>query len=66
MSIEADGGISKERNVAIAILGEVEEMLERHDIIIPDDASSEEDTRITKEAYNRSRRLLGFEEIDEI
>ena len=33
---------------------------------IPDDCTSEEDTRITKEAYNRSRRILGFEEIDEL
>ncbi len=36
------------------------------DIIIPDDATSEEDTKITKEAFNRSRRILGFEEIDEL
>jgi len=35
-------------------------------IRIPDDASSEEDTKITKETYNRSRRILGFEEIDEL
>ena len=32
----------------------------------PDDCSSEEEDRIVKDAYNRSRRILGFEEIDEI
>jgi len=33
---------------------------------IPDDCSSEEEDKVVKEAYNRSRRILGFEEIDEI
>ena len=32
----------------------------------PDDCSSEEEDKIVKDAYNRSRRILGFEEIDEI
>ena len=32
----------------------------------PDDCSSEEEDTIVKDAYNRSRRILGFEEIDEI
>jgi len=35
-------------------------------IRIPDDCSDEEDDKIVKDAYNRSRRILGFEEIDEI
>jgi len=35
-------------------------------IRIPDDCSSEEDDKIVKDAYNRSRRILGFEEIDEL
>jgi len=35
-------------------------------ILIPECASSEEDDKITKEAWNRSRRILSFEEIDEI
>lgn len=37
IDIEANGGLSKERNIAIEILNKFEEMLERHDIIIPDD-----------------------------
>jgi len=32
----------------------------------PDDCSSEEEDKIVKDSYNRSRRILGFEEIDEI
>jgi len=32
----------------------------------PENCSSEEDDKITKDAYNRSRRILGFEEIEEI
>ena len=36
------------------------------DVIVPDGCSSEEDSKITKDAYNYSRRVLGFEEIDEI
>ena len=32
----------------------------------PDDCSGEEDDKITKDVYNRSRRILGFQEIDEI
>ena len=35
-------------------------------IMIPENASSEEDDKITKETWNHSRRVLGFEEIDEI
>jgi len=35
-------------------------------IITPDGCSGEEDDRITKDGYNYSRRVLGFEEIDEI
>jgi len=35
-------------------------------IITPENCSSEEDDQITKDAYNRSRMILGFEEIDEI
>ena len=35
-------------------------------IITPENCSSEEDDQITKDAYNRSRRILGFEEIDKI
>ena len=35
-------------------------------IMIPDDCSGEEEDKIVKESYNRSRRILGFEEIDEI
>jgi len=31
-----------------------------------DDCSSEEEDKIVKDAYNRSRRILDFEEIDEI
>jgi len=31
-----------------------------------DDCSGEEEDKIVKDAYNRSRRILGFEEIDEI
>jgi len=33
---------------------------------IPDDCTSEEEDKVVKEAYNRSRRILGFEEIDEL
>ena len=36
------------------------------EIIIPENASGEEDSKIVKDAYNHSRRILGFEEIDEI
>jgi len=36
------------------------------DVMVPDGCSSEEDSKITKDAYNYSRRVLGFEEIDEI
>ena len=36
------------------------------DVIIPDGCSSEEDSKSTKDAYNYSRRVLGFEEIEEI
>ena len=32
----------------------------------PEDCSDEEDDKIVKDSYNRSRRILGFEEIDEI
>ena len=32
----------------------------------PDDCSGQEEDKIVKDAYNRSRRILGFEEIDEI
>lgn len=35
-------------------------------IMIPENASSEEDDKITKDAYNYSRRVLGFKEIKEI
>jgi len=35
-------------------------------IMVPEGASSEEDDKINKDAYNHSRRILGFEEIDEI
>ena len=35
-------------------------------IRIPEDCSGEEEDKIVKDAYNRSRRILGFEEIDEI
>ena len=35
-------------------------------IRIPEDCSSEEDNKITKETWNRSRRILGLEEIEEI
>jgi len=35
-------------------------------IRIPEDCSSEEDDKIVKDTWNRSRRILGFEEIDEI
>jgi len=37
-----------------------------YQISIPVDVSGEEDTRITQNAYNKIRRILGFEEIDEI
>ena len=32
----------------------------------PNDCSSEEEDKIVKDSYNHSRRILGFEEIDEI
>ena len=32
----------------------------------PENCLSEEEDKIIKDAYNRSRRVLGFEEIDEI
>jgi len=32
----------------------------------PENCPSEEEDKIVKDAYNRSRRVLGFEEIDEI
>jgi len=35
-------------------------------IQIPENCSSEEEDKIVKDAYNRSRMVLGFEEIDEI
>jgi len=35
-------------------------------IRIPDGCPGEEEDKIVKDAYNRSRRILGFEEIDEI
>ncbi len=35
-------------------------------IRIPDDSSSEEEDKIVKDAYNRSRKILGFEEIEEL
>ena len=35
-------------------------------IRIPDDCSGEEEEKIVKDAYNRSRRILGFEEITEL
>ena len=35
-------------------------------ISIPEDCSSEEEDKIVKNTYNRSRQILGFEEIDEI
>ena len=35
-------------------------------IITPENCSSEEENKIVKEAYNHSRMILGFEEIDEI
>jgi len=35
-------------------------------IMVPEGVSGEEDDKITKDAYNYSRRILGFEEIDEI
>jgi hypothetical protein len=38
-------------------------------IMIPDDCTSEEEEEednVVKEAYNRSRRILGFEEIDKL
>ena len=36
------------------------------EVIVPDGCSDEEDNKITKDAYNYSRRVLGFEEIEEI
>lgn len=36
------------------------------EVIVPDGCSGEEDNKITKDAYNYSRRVLGFEEIEEI
>jgi len=35
-------------------------------IRIPVDCSAEEDDKIVKDTWNHSRRILGFEEIDEI
>ncbi len=35
-------------------------------IITPESCSSEEEDKIVKDAYNHSRNILGFEEIDEI
>jgi len=35
-------------------------------ISIPENCPDEEEDKIVKDAYNRSRRILGFEEIDEI
>jgi len=35
-------------------------------IRIPEDCSGEEEDKIVKDACNRSRRILGFEEIDKI
>jgi len=35
-------------------------------IITPENCSSEEEDKIVKDAYNHSRKILGFEEIDEI
>ncbi|MCH7647033.1 MAG: hypothetical protein IIA83_00280 [Thaumarchaeota archaeon] len=35
-------------------------------IITPENCSSEEENKIVKDAYNHSRKILGFEEIDEI
>jgi len=35
-------------------------------IRIPENCSGEEENKIVKDAYNRSRRIVGFEEIDEI
>jgi len=35
-------------------------------IIITGDASGEEESKIVKDTYNHSRRILSFEEIDEI
>ena len=35
-------------------------------IITPENCSSEEEDKIVKDVYNRSRRILGFEEIDQI
>ena len=35
-------------------------------VMIPDGCSSEEDNKITRDAYNYSRRVLGFEEIDDL
>lgn len=37
MKSTEDGGISRERHIAIRILDEVEEMLEEHNITIPSD-----------------------------
>lgn len=36
------------------------------DILIPEGCSDEKDTEITKDAFNHSRKILGFEEIEEI
>ena len=36
------------------------------DIMIPEGVTDEEDDKITKDTWNRARRILGFEEIDKI
>jgi len=36
------------------------------DVLVPDGCSGEDDSKIIKDIYNYSRRVLGFEEIDEI
>ncbi len=35
-------------------------------VIIPEDAAGEEESKIVKDTYNHSRKILGFEEIEEI
>ena len=35
-------------------------------IITPENCSGKEEDKIVKDAYNRSRKILGFEEIDKI
>jgi len=36
------------------------------DVIVPENCSSQEDEKITKDSYNYSRRVLGFEEIENL